>query len=515
VEHNVDFEDALTPIAYLDEEFYFFNATDGEIYRLANTITPHLEPLPQRSFAIPGDDTIYSPSVIDGVLRLKLRDLADISSEEEVDLGGRYNGLPVAVIARASDRYVVLRSEDQPETIFVSLETKQAITHYIPNSARPLFMMQDGHVVYQVGQSWGSTHSGGATEPGFVSNWSSERFIVVSDAKGHRTYMEIRGSTRRVLTSPHGWEIRQAVTSSRGTLLICLHPSLGYATWDERDLTRIEGTAILYPLGDHHPVIRSAGYAIGSLWRVGTREARGLIAPKEGLLVEIKRVGGCPCVHITSDGFSEELLVAFHGGPDSLEWDDLRYGGMYRDLVDLRVDVLIVNYAGSHGFGDTHQRKAWQAWEATLMTLGTQIQKFCATAGYKHVKMLGVSFGAWAALITSTRAQIERVVTASPVLRLASHLRKHDDDEQFREWATARFGDYSSVAHTDEGLHEGVRAAVTAIVPTDDRSIDGADTLATCRSFGWTPVEVPGGHYPTGPDHARIRWQAIKDAILD
>ncbi|MBF9336828.1 hypothetical protein G3N30_11575 [Microbacterium lacticum] len=515
LERNVDFEDALIPIAYLKAEFYFFNTADGRIYRLANTIVPHLEPMPRGTFAIPGDDTIYAPRVIDGVLRLKLRNLADISNEEEVDLGSGYGSLPVAVIPGMSDRHVVLRSDDRTKTIFVSIDTKRSITHCIPSSARPLFMMQDGHVVYQQGQSWGSTREDHALEPGIVSNWSNERFIVVSDPKGERTYTEFFGKARRVLTPPRGWEIRQAATHRNGTLLTCLHPSLGYATWDERNLTPVEGTATLYPLGDHAPVIRTTGYALGSVWRVGAREARGVVPPRGGLHIEAKLVGDCPCVHIASAGLSEGLLVAFHGGPDSLEWDDLRYGGMYRDLLDQGMDILIVNYAGSQGFGAAHQRRAWHAWEKTLMTLGAQVQKFCDEAGYVRVKMLGVSFGAWAALVASSHAQIERIVAASPVLRLSSHLRNHNDDEQFREWATARFGDYSSIALTDERLHEGVRASVTAIMPTDDRSIDGNDTLATCRNFGWTPVEVPGGHYPTRPGDAQIRWHAIKSAILD
>lgn len=515
LERNVDFEDALTPIAYLDDEFYFFNAIDGAIYRLATTLLPHSGSLPRGTFAIPGDDTIYTPRLIGGVLRLKLRGLSDISHEEEVDLGGGYRSLPVSVIPGRSDRHVVLRSEDRPETIFVSIDTKKSIAHHIPHSARPLFMMQDGHVVYQQGQSWNSTHEDRPPEPGIVVNWSSERFVVVSDPKGERTYTEFFGMARRVLMPPPGWEIRQAVTHRNGTLLACLHPALGYATWDERNLTYVEGTATLHSLGDHDPVVRATGYALGSVWRVGARQARGLIAPRGGVHIQVKRIGGCPCVHLTSDGRSQEILVAFHGGPDSLEWDDLRYGGMYRDLLDQGIDVLIVNYAGSHGFGATHQRKAWQAWETTLTMLGAQVQKFCDGVGYARVKMLGVSFGAWAALIASTHAHIEKVVTASPVLQLCSHIRKHEDDEQFRGWARARFGDHSSIARIDERMHQGVRAVVAAIVPTGDRSIDGDDTLATCGRFGWTPTEVPGGHYPTGSDDARIRWQAIKTAILD
>lgn len=516
VERNgVDFEDGLTPIAYIREELYLFSSSDGAIYRLSDALVRHMDPMPRGFFAVPGDSSIYSARVSDGVLRVGSHHLPENGLHDEIILGNHGDAVPVAVIVGGQDRYVALRSTDDPHMVFVSLGTGAAISHRMPLTARPLFLRDDGHVVYQDGPVWASTRDVTAVEPGIVTSWSDERLIVVSDAKGRRVYTEISGDTRCVLMPPPGWELRQAVAFGGGMLAICLHPSQGYATWDERRLAQLDGTAVAHGLGDHEPVIRATGYASGSTWRIGSRVVPGLIRPKPDLRAQVTTIDGCPSVYVTSGEASERLLVAFHGGPDSVEWDDLRYGGLYRDLLDSGMDVLIVNYAGSQGFGTAHQHRAWQNWVPTLTSLGVQVQAFCQSHDYALLRMLGVSFGAWAALAAGAHAAVDRIVVASPLLRLAAHIQRHEDDAPFREWAEVRFGSTLDARRADEIVYAGVGAEVIAIVPLGDRTIDVADTLELCQNSGWTVVEVPGGHYPVTLEHARSRWQAIARAIID
>ena len=54
---------------------------------------------------------------------------------------------------------------------------------------------------------------------------------------------------------------------------------------------------------------------------------------------------------VPSDG-PVGAVVTLHGGPESTEFDELRYWGLYRELLGQSIMVVAVNYAGSLGFGE-------------------------------------------------------------------------------------------------------------------------------------------------------------------
>lgn len=507
---TVDFEDRLVPVATLGGDLYLFSTSDGAIYQLGESLAIHRQLLPSRTFAVPGDDCLYSVSESNGSASVQTRSLSGVAlARAACSLND--GEFALSVISGERDRYVVVRHEGGAAAFLVSLGTGRRASFTLPDGARPLFVTHAGDVVYQAGATWATSDSGGTPEVGIVTSWAAGRFIVATDVKAERRYTLIDGSSRRVLDAPDGWEIRQAIVHRDGITMICLNGSHGYATWDGQSLGKLSGTVIAYPLGDRPPVIRGTGFASGSMWRHGSSTWQGIVRARSDLCVRITSVDGCPSVHITSTTRrSDCLLIALHGGPDSVEWDDLRYGGIYRDLVAGGTDVLIVNYAGSQGFGFAHQRRAWQAWVPTLTSLGARLQEFSDGQGYARLKMLGVSFGAWAALIASTNAAAERIVVASPVLRMVAHLQRHRDEH---EWASVRFGADYAAAQRGDDLLAGVRAPVFAVVAMSDRTVSVADTQNACEVHGWDIVRVPGGHYPASVKDATIRWNAIRSAI--
>lgn len=513
-DQTVDFEDRLTPIAALDDDLYLFSASDGAIYRAGESLVLQLPPLPPQTFAVPGDDCLYSVSITDGSLSVQRRQLAGTDLDVRV-LCSSEGTIPVAVIAGGTDRYVILRRRSGDEAMSVSLDTGSITELCFPRGSRPLFMTEPGHIVYQAGDKWGTSEAGTIPEPGIVTSWSSGGFIVATDPKGRRSYTHIQSTSRRTLDAPRGWEIRQAILHRGGITAVCLHPLYGYAAWDGRGLSNLNGTAMAYPLGDHEPAIRSTSCATGSSWRQGPQTWPGVVPARSDLRVHVTEVGGCPSIHITTARPSERLLVAMHGGPDSLEWDDLRYGGLYRKLVAHGTDVLIVNYPGSQGLGTEHQRRAWQAWAPILASLGVHIQEFSVDRGYSHLQMLGVSFGAWAALIASTSAEVERIAVASPILNMAAHLQRHKNESGFEAWSTARFGPDAAAARAGDDLLRQVQAEVIAIIPEGDRTVDLADTEAACETYGWQLIRVPGSHYPAKVPDAIARWEALRNTIAE
>jgi hypothetical protein len=512
---TVDFEDRLTPVGSDGSDLFLFSASDGAVYRSGEPLALHLPPVPPRTFAVPGDDCLYSVSDSDGTLSVHRRQLTG-AGHEIIVLAPSDGTVPVAVIAGGPDRYVVLRHQIDPAAAtVVSLQTGHVLEWQLPVGARPLFMTNTGHVVYQEEDTWGTSETNTTPEPGTVTSWSARGFIVATAPKGQRAYTHIQNTSRRTLEAPNGWEIRQAILHRGGIAMICIHPVHGYATWDGLRLNKLAGTAIAYPLGDHEPAIRRTSYSAGSSWSQGTRTWPGVIPARSDLLIHTTGLDGCPSVHITTARRSESLLITMHGGPDSLEWDDLRYGGMYRELVAGGTDVLIVNYAGSQGLGTSHQRRAWRAWAPTLTSLGAHVQAFCIFHGYSRLTMLGVSFGAWAALIASTNADVQRVVVASPILRLATHLQRHSADPGFEAWSTERFGGDGTAARIGDELLSEVRSHVVAIVPESDRTIDVAATKYTCEKYRWDCIGVTGGHYPTTLADAAGRWEVLQRAITN
>ncbi|WP_051712761.1 alpha/beta hydrolase family protein [Spirillospora albida] len=105
---------------------------------------------------------------------------------------------------------------------------------------------------------------------------------------------------------------------------------------------------------------------------------------------------------------SDRVVLALHGGPLSA-WR-LEFDPLFQHLAAAGIAVVAPNYRGSTGYGDRYLRAVVGAWGGPdledVVHLGrgiTERRRGVAT-GAPHPILLGVSYGAWLALLAACRA---------------------------------------------------------------------------------------------------------------
>jgi dipeptidyl aminopeptidase/acylaminoacyl peptidase len=268
------------------------------------------------------------------------------------------------------------------------------------------------------------------------------------------------------------------------------------------------------------PVVRSTGLLIGSLWQTQRTSLAGIARAKDDLSLEYITPAGVPCVYIRQEeSRAKEIIVSLHGGPDSHELDDLRYGGIYWNTLDAGFDVLIINYPGSTGFGTEYQEQAWKNWDAAVLQTVDAITEVGAAKGVSGISIFGVSFGAWIGLQVSRHVKTRQIVAMSPILNLTQHIQLHKDaDHKFRSWAEERFTQPGEKRLNGERYALACPVPVVVLAPDKDEVVLPASTqnsiLATTRAGRhWTTITVPGNHYPRTSAEADKRWTALTNAL--
>lgn len=210
-------------------------------------------------------------------------------------------------------------------------------------------------------------------------------------------------------------------------------------------------------------------------------------------------------------------MVSLHGGPDSAEGLEIRYGGLYRDLFREGIGVAIVNYRGSSNLSkdvnDTLQegRKAgiiedFQALLNSASALSLSRRPFA---------IFGVSFGGALALIVQQHFAIPSAVLSSPLLDL-DHQRRRGGAE-FAEWFQENFHALDWVDLSLERLtaHSGVVEIFYS--PADE--VLGGELFAQLRQrktaeSAWSFYPQAGGHSPVTYKEYRQRFGGVLRALL-
>jgi len=135
-----------------------------------------------------------------------------------------------------------------------------------------------------------------------------------------------------------------------------------------------------------------------------------------------------------SDSSSDcEWVISLHGGPESLEGTEIRYGGLYRELLRQGFGVAILNYRGSTGI----EKPASISWKTSIQEDFDSLMSVLSSAN--PVKLLGASFGGALALLLSETRQVRKTLLISPLLDLI-HQRERGGDE-FRAWFDSKFSE--------------------------------------------------------------------------
>ncbi|CAL9549912.1 alpha/beta hydrolase family protein [Streptomyces sp. enrichment culture] len=222
-------------------------------------------------------------------------------------------------------------------------------------------------------------------------------------------------------------------------------------------------------------------------------------------------------------------VVALHGGPESLERDELRWDGLYRELLDAGVAVMGLNYCGSTGYGPRHTQRAWKAWTAAFRE---DVESCVAAAaewgvGPAGIALLGGSFGGALALLGCVlRQDLAGAVASAPLIDIRRHAEQASAaDPAYRDWFGARFElagsatpaqrvfDPEHLSGTAPGQRVFLVHGSEDEVTQWEHSRRAADE-AIRKGLPWTLVtEAGAGHVPVGLEEAGNRYRNIHSAL--
>lgn len=363
-------EDRLRPVARVGDDLWFFSALDGCLYRNAPQYLRQTLPEGGRWFLVPGDESAYRVRFDGTILCVERFEFATgtspMSSEvsEHIIPGG--TGLvPTGVVAAQRDsRSVLLQSPDGARTTAVDVKSggMRIVSHRA--DVRVLRILDSGATVLAGNGRFEVTFEDRRVDgSGKIAATSGTHVLLREESRRLRVFRIACESGDDLLRPPSGWSPIQAAFATGDVVLTCLHSAHGYGLWRKSDGTvrALPGTPQLFPLGQGPPALRVTGISTGSVWLHGDDRWPGTAVARPDLPVQAVRIDGMPCLHLRARN-PRALVLAFHGGPDSHEWDDLRYGGAYRTLVDRGIEVLIVNAAGSADLGLPFQSAAWKRW---------------------------------------------------------------------------------------------------------------------------------------------------------
>lgn len=134
--------------------------------------------------------------------------------------------------------------------------------------------------------------------------------------------------------------------------------------------------------------------------------------------------------------FVQSWIVSLHGGPESWEGREIRYGGLYRDLLRQGFGVIILNYAGSKRAGAEPSPSAWGKWRDSIVR-DFQVLIDHMQISAANINLIGVSFGAALALILHRQFQLSKTILSSPLLDLENQRQRAG--EEFADWFNSRF----------------------------------------------------------------------------
>lgn len=536
-------EDHLVPVALLENTLFVFSQLDGSLYRLSNQTTGRAgeyEPVSltglESPFCVPGHPYVYDlvhtaslvavreyPLTATGLGSRRCWDLPAPPEETH-----QFTSL-IPDAAAATLRIVF--EPTVPGSPCLLVEIQSGITQPFETvRGTPKCVLSDGTVVTESEQQWSIFCDGDLLGhgTGAVIATASDFVIIRRSDKSGTWFSILRTTGESNIDPPDGWTIVSLAASDKMITAYAIHPEKGqrllHAEPDNLSFAFLDnscGTSQVFAMGSaFEPVIRATGLLTGSRWLTRQTVLAGIATERRDLSLEYSTPVGVPCVYIRQEeSRGKEVIVSLHGGPDSHELDDLRYGGTYRSLLDAGFDILIINYPGSTGFGTEYQEQAWRNWDAAVLKIAKAINKVAASKDVSGISILGVSFGAWIGLQLSKHVETRRLVVMSPILNLDHHLELHKDEEsEFRAWAEERFEQSTQTSLGGERHALACPVPVVVIAPDNDEIVLPASTqksAVTAKRAGrqWTTIPVPGNHYPRTSAEADHRWTTLSNAL--
>lgn len=133
-------------------------------------------------------------------------------------------------------------------------------------------------------------------------------------------------------------------------------------------------------------------------------------------------------------------ILSLHGGPESYEDQEIRYGGLYIELLKFGIGVAVLNYRGSKKENKILGRKnqTWGRWESSIYEDYQELQLYLPRSFKKNpVYFLGSSFGGALALLLAKQFPNQGLILFSPLLDLKTQIRRGKNE--YGSWFQERF----------------------------------------------------------------------------
>ncbi|MGY2049441.1 alpha/beta hydrolase family protein [Methylobacterium sp. JK268] len=351
-----------------------------------------------------------------------------------------------------------------------------------------------------------------------LSMYDIDKETIVTDFDRSFNYVDARFITRKLVIASTHLRAQQNI--------IVLDP------YDGRHLKSLSGSGVVKFFGGSNNgiLIKRIHLAQGSRWLcVADREVHevpGGVQPWPHILEYSLALdsGACCLAFIPSEGCTNGAVIALHGGPESCEWNDIRYGGLYREFVAAGKGVFVLNYRGSSNFGFRIRQLVHHKWrQSFLEDLENLVSYVCDNFKIEEsdISLFGVSFGATLALVAgAARHDFRTIVAVAPVVNLAEHVEYAEENTGYsglyRRWFESRFGD--EIQYINEfTLLSNVRTHI--IFGMKDRIIR---PFALCRLYRNAKVaglpwriyaERNTGHTPMNAFETINRFDRIREII--
>ncbi len=135
-----------------------------------------------------------------------------------------------------------------------------------------------------------------------------------------------------------------------------------------------------------------------------------------------------------------EVVISFHGGPESFETLDNRYGALYWNLISLNRGVVVANYPGSITFSEEFSKGIYGNWYEEISKYYQYIENKLLNLGIKKVTFIGGSFGAMVLSICASisRLKIESIILIAPLLDINTQISRAKNSE-YEKWFTSKY----------------------------------------------------------------------------
>ncbi|EKI4498668.1 prolyl oligopeptidase family serine peptidase [Staphylococcus pseudintermedius] len=227
-------------------------------------------------------------------------------------------------------------------------------------------------------------------------------------------------------------------------------------------------------------------------------------------------------VHKPLESKPQKLLFSLHGGPESFEFDDLRYYDLYSEAIKKETAIVVLNYYGSAYQNYSSRKKAWKNWINVIKITIDVIKEFQTVFHIKdsNIILIGGSFGATLALLIAANLNIKinKVIAIAPLMNLNHHLKKVSSEES--EWFNERFSveEIKTVFDWKNFIND-IKTEVYIIQGDNDSVLNYRDTLeavkyANEKHLPWTLfTEVDVDHVPLTDEQRKNRFILINNLI--